>query len=191
MQSLTNMLLVIITCWGIVARGMTNETNYYPPIMAWYECGEKLIQDTSLPFKEQHAILYDVGIHSVDRSKEFMMLVVAIIAAESSFNKKARSRAKAIGLMQLTMVGVREAIAQCEYAKIKTKHLYQTRHNIKYGTCLLRYYLDEVNGDVMSALILYNGGYKQLTSFMERGRVVKETADYVIRVNSYLRRCKL
>lgn len=159
--------------------------------MAWYECGEKLIQDTPLSLKEQHDILHDIGIHSVDRSKEFMMLVVAVIAAESSFNKKARSRAKAIGLMQLTMVGVREAIAQCEYAKIKTKHLYQTRHNIKYGTCLLRYYLDEVNGDVMSALILYNGGYKQLTSFMERGRVVKETADYVIRVNSYLRRCKL
>ena len=159
--------------------------------MAWYECGEKLIQDTPLSLKEQHDILHDIGIHSVDRSKEFMMLVVAVIAAESSFNKKARSRAKAIGLMQLTMVGVREAIAQCEYAKIKTKHLYQTRHNIKYGTCLLRYYLDQVNGDVMSALILYNGGYKQLTSFMERGRVVKETADYVIRVNSYLRRCKL
>lgn len=159
--------------------------------MAWYECGEKLIQDTPLSLKEQHDILHDIGIHSVDRSKEFMMLVVAVIAAESSFNKKARSRAKAIGLMQLTMVGVREAIAQCEYAKIKTKHLYQTRHNIKYGTCLLRYYLDQVNGDTMMALILYNGGYKQLTSFIERGRVVKETADYVIRVNSYLRRCKL
>jgi len=178
--------------WGNVAEGMTtNETNYYPPIMAWYECGEKLIRGTPLSVKEQHAILHDVGMHSVDRNKEFMLLVMAVIAAESSFNKKARSRSRAVGLMQLTPIGVREAVAQCEYAKIKTRHLYQTRHNVKYGTCLLRYYLNQVDGDTMMALILYNGGYKQLTSFMERGRVVKETPDCVIRVNSYLRRCKL
>jgi hypothetical protein len=173
------------------AEIQTTTTDYYPYILAWYSCGEKLIASTSVPEKERLSLLHDIGLHSVDRSKEFMTLVMAVIAAESSFNKKARSRARAVGLMQLTNIGVREAIAQCEYARIKTKHLYQTRHNIKYGTCLLQYYLNEVNGDTMMALILYNGGYKQLTSFMERGKLVKETADYVIRVNSYLRRCKL
>ena len=87
MQNLISMLLMITIFWGGVTEGKTtNETSYYPAIMAWYECGEKLIQDTPLSLKEQHDILHDIGIYSVDRSKEFMMLVVSVIAAESSFN---------------------------------------------------------------------------------------------------------
>lgn len=163
---------------------------YYPEIMAWYECGEKLMENTKLSLKERKELLLDIAFHSKRRDREFMELVVAVIAAESSFNRKARSRANARGLMQVTKIGVREVVVQCEYIKIRQSKLHDSRYNVKYGTCLLDYYLKEAKGDSMAALILYNGGYKQLTKFITQGRLIKETADYVIRVNSYLRRCQ-
>lgn len=158
--------------------------------MAWYECGE-ILNGGRLSWKELNQILHTVNSESVDTSPQFLKLMVAVIAAESAFNKKAKSKAKAIGLMQVTRIGSKEASVQCGLPPIRQKALYNKHKNIRYGSCLLKYYLEESKGDVMAALILYNGGYQQLTNFLDKGKVVKETANYVIRVHSFLKRCTL
>lgn len=142
------------------------------------------------------ATMYALATSSVDTSPEFLRFATTVIAAESSFNHLAVSSSGAIGLMQLTTIGAKEAALQCRLpfafggddTILKTR-LFDSRTNVKYGTCLLRYYLDQVNGNRTLALVLYNGGYAQLTRLINTGTLTKETQDYVLRVNSYLGRC--
>lgn len=164
--------------------------------MAWYECGEKLAAPFPISELALRRILQAVHSSSVDQSPEFLMLTVALIAAESGFNTVAASPSGAIGLMQLTYIGAREAANQCrlplllgeDFASPNTM-LHNGRINVKYGTCLLQYYLDQVKGNRLLALVLYNGGYQQLTRFLNTGTLSKETSEYVLRVYSYLGRC--
>lgn len=85
------------------------------------------------------------------------VLVLSVIATESSFNPNARSSAGAMGLMQaiprfhpdsLQRVGVSPA------------ELYHPRKNIQVGTDILSKYLKLSQGNVTSALQRYNGSLK-------------------------------
>ena len=117
------------------------------------------------------------------------------MAAESGFNSQAVSPTGATGLFQLTNIGAREAALQCSLplswgVNESVSSLLDSRKNVKYGTCLLRYYLDQVKGNHTLALILYNGGYQQLTRLAVTGTLSKETGEYILRVHSYLGRCQ-
>jgi len=165
-----------------------------PELLSWHECGSKL-----LPFakaEQVKAALTTLSLHSVDQSFDFLRFATAVMAAESGFNPDAVSPAGATGLFQLTPIGAREAATQCRLplrggddASIKSI-LIDRRNNVKYGTCLLKYYLDSVRGNKTLALVLYNGGYQQLTRLAATGTLTKETAEYVFRVHSYLGRCQ-
>lgn len=140
--------------------------------------------------------MFVLGSESVDTSPEFLMFAASVIAAESGFNRFAISPSGAIGLMQVTIIGAKEAAIQCRLPyssgvndSVLLARLMDSRANVKYGTCLLRYYLDQVKGNQLLALVLYNGGYGQLTRFVQTGTLTKETVEYVLRVNSYLGRC--
>lgn len=167
-----------------------------PELMAWHECGDRLAIGRAVNPNEVRAALFVLGSESVDNSPSFLKLAASVIAAESGFDRNATSGAGAYGLMQLTLIGAKEAAIQCRlpYARgvsdeTLVARLMDSRANVKHGTCLLKYYLNQVDGNQTLALVLYNGGYVQLTRFINTGTLTKETQEYVLRVHSYLGRC--
>ncbi len=78
-------------------------------------------------------------------------LVLALIQVESNFRKYAISSAGARGLMQV-MPFWTEVIGDGE-----SRRLFDMRTNLRYGTVILRHYLDIEQGDLFMALGRYNG----------------------------------
>jgi soluble lytic murein transglycosylase-like protein len=77
-------------------------------------------------------------------------LVLAVIYHERGFKKFAFSSATARGYMQVmpfwvTQIGTSD------------QNLFNLRTNLRYGTVILRHYLDRENGDLYRALGRYNG----------------------------------
>lgn len=99
-------------------------------------------------------------------------LARAIIQAESAFNYKARSRAGALGLMQL-MPATAERFGVVDP--------FDPRQNISGGTKYLRWLLDYYKGDVTRTVAAYNAG----EGAVDRHKGVppfRETRAYVPRV---------
>lgn len=148
--------------------------------------------------KELAYVLRTVADYSVNEDPEFLQLAVAVAVAESNLNRMVVSPSGAVGIMQLTLIGAKEAERQCpvlrptlgESTLSLQLRLLGVRDNVKYGTCLLDYYLRQAKGNVMNALVLYNGGYQQLTRLTNDATLTPETTQYVLRVHSLLGRCK-
>ena len=101
-------------------------------------------------------------------SKEYNLdplFVAAIIKAESKFLNRARSRAGAIGLMQLMPPTARELAAELGMKNISEKDLEDPKININLGT----YYLSKLekifNGDPVLMLCAYNAGISNAASW--------------------------
>jgi soluble lytic murein transglycosylase-like protein len=77
-------------------------------------------------------------------------LVLAVIYHESGFKKFAFSSATARGYMQVMPFWVRQI-------GTPDQNLFNLRTNLRYGTVILRHYLDIENGDLYRALGRYNG----------------------------------
>jgi soluble lytic murein transglycosylase-like protein len=77
-------------------------------------------------------------------------LVLAVIYHESGFKKFAFSSATARGYMQVMPFWVRQIGSP-------DQNLFNLRTNLRYGTVILRHYLDIENGDLFRALGRYNG----------------------------------
>jgi soluble lytic murein transglycosylase-like protein len=77
-------------------------------------------------------------------------LVLAVIYHESGFKKFAFSSATARGYMQVMPFWVKQIGSP-------DQNLFNLRTNLRYGTVILRHYLDIENGDVYRALGRYNG----------------------------------
>jgi len=142
----------------------------------------------------------ELGAHTfVRQDLALMNLIVSLIAVESNFRSGAVSSEGAIGLMQVTFIGAEEARRFCPALRptlgVSTTALklilLNPVENVKYGTCLLQFYLQQAHGNVLLALTLYNGGYRQLTRLQKTGTVATETHNYVFRVHSNLRQCQL
>mgnify|MGYP001590603390 FL=1 len=81
-------------------------------------------------------------------------LVLGLIQVESNFRKYAVSRAGARGYMQVMPFWVR-------LIGNKDHNLFHLRTNLRYGSVILRHYLDLENGDLYRALGRYNGSLGQ------------------------------
>jgi len=102
-------------------------------------------------------------------------LIKAIIAAESSGNPNAISKAKAKGLMQLMDATARS---------MGVKNVFNPVDNINGGTKYFKYLLDKYNGDIKLALAAYNAGPGAVDKY-DGIPPFKETKNYVNRVLNY------
>ncbi|HKO66588.1 MAG TPA: lytic transglycosylase domain-containing protein [Burkholderiaceae bacterium] len=89
--------------------------------------------------------------YEATRSGLDRQLVLALIQIESNFRKYAISIAGARGLMQVMPFWTR-VIGDGE-----SRHLFSMATNLRYGTVILRHYLDVERGDLFMALGRYNG----------------------------------
>ncbi len=81
-------------------------------------------------------------------------LILGLIQVESNFNKYAISSVEARGYMQI-MPFWTKAIGNKEH------NLFYLRTNLRYGTTILRHYLELENGNLFMALGRYNGSRGQ------------------------------
>jgi len=85
------------------------------------------------------------------------MLVLSVIATESSFDASARSHAGAVGLMQAIPRYHQDSLKR---SGVSASDLYHPRKNIQVGADILSKYVNLSGGDVASALQRYNGSAK-------------------------------
>jgi len=81
-------------------------------------------------------------------------VVLAVMYHESGFKKYAFSSAQARGYMQVMPFWVKQIGSP-------DQNLFNLRTNLRYGTVILRHYLDLENGDYYRALGRYNGSLGQ------------------------------
>jgi hypothetical protein len=99
-------------------------------------------------------------------------LITSVIAVESNFDPKAKSRRDARGLMQLLPETA---------ARLGVKDVYDPKENIDAGTRYLRDLLQKYGNNLVLALAAYNAGPERVQQY---GRVppFAETISYVRRV---------
>ena len=110
-------------------------------------------------------------------------LLAAVIEAESKFNADARSRAGAIGLMQLTP-GTAKGIAQYTGgSRFRVSDLTNPDINIRYGAWYLGHLFGKY-GNERLALAAYNAGQDNVDRWRRahEGIQFDETRDYVDKV---------
>ena len=120
------------------------------PFLAWAgEMSERLgnkIGDYAARIEFLRTLDYESTRAGLDRQ-----MVLALIQVESNFRKYAISIAGARGLMQVMPFWTR-IIGDGE-----SRHLFSMHTNLRYGTVILRHYLDIERGDLFMALGRYNG----------------------------------
>jgi hypothetical protein len=196
------LLLGLIVCTRSLKAEPAHAAISYQ-LLKWHDCANTMAATFPLSEQELAHVLHTVAVHSVNRHPEFIKLLFAVAATESSMNRTAVNggngglETSAVGLLQLTLIGAKEAEHQCPVLRptlgesnlTLMLRLLDVRDNVKYGSCLLNYYLKFANGNILHALVLYNGGYQQLTRLIRTGTLTTETQQYVLRVHSYLGRC--
>lgn len=103
-------------------------------------------------------------------------LVRAVVKVESDFNPRCVSRAGAKGLMQLMPVTAKE---------VGCADPFDPRDNLFGGARYLRKMLDRFRGDLDLALAAYNAGPGRVERAGNRIPDIRETRNYVRKVNHY------
>jgi soluble lytic murein transglycosylase len=110
------------------------------------------IKELTLPLRHEDVIRQQAGEKGVDAA-----LIAAVIYSESKFSDQ-ESSAGARGLMQITPEAAQTIAKNSEATTFELKDLGDPEINIRYGTFLLREYLDRYDGDETAALAAYNAG---------------------------------
>lgn len=106
-------------------------------------------------------------------------LIDAVISAESAYNPSARSRAGAVGLMQLMPETA---------ARYAVTNRLDPEQNIRAGARYLGDLLFLFDNDLRLALAAYNAGEDAVVKYGNRVPPYRETMEYVPRVMTYYRK---
>jgi len=123
-------------------------------------------------------------------------LMRALVRQESVFDARARSRAGAIGLMQLEPATARSLSQSVLRSRYRRAFLYDPGKNASLGAAYLKQLVEQFGGSVIYALAAYNGGPPTMNRVLSEnaGRdedevfeshPYYETRDYVRRVLLY------
>jgi soluble lytic murein transglycosylase len=110
-------------------------------------------------------------------------LLAAVIYTESRFNARARSKAGAVGLMQLLPDTAQGIAVRTGGNAFVVDDLLVPELNVRYGAWYLRHLLDRY-GDERTALAAYHGGQGNVDRWRKQGVGIQfpETRDYVANV---------
>lgn len=119
-------------------------------------------------------------------------LVFAVIKAESKFDKNAKSKAGAIGLMQIKLDTANYMLELSGEQNIDEKKLFEPETNIKIGTKYLAYLINKFK-NVNTAICAYNAGETVVRNWLSDERYssdgkcldsipFKETRDYLNKI---------
>ena len=125
----------------------------------------------------EHAVL--VLRYSMERDLD-PDLVMSVITVESAWDPRARSSADAVGLMQVMPFWT----DRLDYGK----NLRDPETNIRYGTYILRFYLDMYNNNYVDALSAYNRGPYLVNKDKKQGKRGSMFSERVLRVFNKLKR---
>jgi soluble lytic murein transglycosylase-like protein len=120
-----------------------------PELAAWINEMSRRIAHKVADERERRELLATVH-YEATRAGLDPQLALGVIYHESGFKKYAVSTAGARGYMQVMPFWVKQIGAP-------DQNLFNLRTNLRYGTVILRYYLDLENGDYYRALGRYNG----------------------------------
>jgi soluble lytic murein transglycosylase len=116
------------------------------------------------PLRHEAVILQEARRNDLDPA-----LVAAVINVESGWTPDVRSRAGAVGLMQLLPDTARFIAQQPDRPSKPADRLTEPDVSIAYGTWYLRYLIDR-HGSVPLALAAYNGGEDNVRRWEARAR---------------------
>lgn len=106
-----------------------------------------------------------------------VMLVYAIIKAESNFEPNITSTSGAMGLMQI-MENTAKEIAEKKGIELLTKEvIYQPELNIMLGTTYFAQLLKNYDGNIILSLAAYNAGIGNVTNWIENGIIQADGSD--------------
>ena len=106
-----------------------------------------------------------------------VMLVYAIIKAESNFEPNITSTSGAMGLMQI-MENTAKEIAEKKGIELLTKEvIYQPELNIMLGTTYFAQLLKNYDGNINLSLAAYNAGIGNVTNWIENGIIQADGSD--------------
>lgn len=95
-------------------------------------------------------------------------LALAVIRQESEFNRRARSRANARGLMQLLPSTAKFAARRARLKWSRRRLTRDAAYNIRLGSAYLDYLLDRFEGSYLLAAAAYNAGPARVVRWIER-----------------------
>ena len=96
------------------------------------------------------------------------LLVCAIIKCESNFDADVKSKAGAVGLMQL-MPDTAAWLAESMGIEYEEEHLTEADYNIALGCKHLDFLLDYWDNDLVKALASYNAGHAKVEEWLSAG----------------------
>ena len=140
----------------VLRQQMESEKQQMQPLLEIAEKAEEhatKFMEYNDKLKYVDAVKYGFYVEAYSRKRDLDSdLVVAIIITESHANYLAKSCIGAIGLMQIHYKVWKKEIKKTQ------KELYNPKTNIRYGTKILKYYLDKYDGNALDAVMAYNTG---------------------------------
>jgi soluble lytic murein transglycosylase-like protein len=115
------------------------------------------------------------------------LLVLALIHVESSFNPGARSRAGALGLMQVRVPTLRE---QLKRPRARRRDALNPQTNVQAGVRYFRRLLDTFDGATDLALMAYNAGPGRIQRLLARGSIPERFQAYSRKVKEEVDRLR-
>lgn len=140
------------------------------------------------PLKYKEVIVECADYYGLNRA-----LVFAVIKTESSFNEKAKSKAGAMGLMQLKKQTADYIANILGAEKYKDYDIFDVQTNINFGCYYLKYLYTKF-GDMDTALIAYNAGEGNVSiwltdkKYSDDGKRLKSTPfresnEYILKIH--------